>query len=347
MEYNYLKTRCEGASLWVEIHNPPGNFLTLDLLEELHGVFKQARRDDSLRVVILTGGREDSYIMHFAVHELAMLTTHLRRMMMPVIIRFQLTSALLKHYMTFTNWLMDRFAWVEPIVLWQAKLIRKFSSGIFLWYQMHRLHLAIENMNKVTVAAINGACNGGGTEISACFDFRFMVADQGFSIGQPEVLVSMVPGGGSTQRLPRLIGRAKALELMLRGNQLTPQEAKRIGLLTDVFDKKDFRQKVQEFADLMSKRPPIAIAAIKTAVLQGMDTTLRHGLSIELEQSVRCFDTQDTEMALRKYGAYIDENIRNRAAEYEAATTEELVKEANNTLDMMENARLFDAFTGR
>jgi enoyl-CoA hydratase len=345
MEYKYLKTRRENASLWVEIHNPPVNFLTMDLLEELHKLIKEVRKDDSVRVLILTGGRDDSYIMHFSIHELLMLTTHLRRLLLTTMVKFGPSSALLKYYMTFNNWLMDHFPWFESLMLALAKLIRKYSIGMFLWFQMHRLYIAIENLNKITIAAINGACNGGGTELSACFDFRFMVADQGFSIGQPECLVNIIPGGGSTQRLPRLIGRAKALELMLRGNQLTPQEAKQIGLVTDIFDKQDFKKRVQEFADLMSKRPPVAIDAIKKSVLQGMDTTLRHGLSIELEQSVRCFDTKDTEMAMKKYIQYIEENIRTM--DYQTATTEDIRQLLSRTFDLMENAKLFDEFTGK
>jgi enoyl-CoA hydratase len=345
MEYKYLKTRRENQSLWVEIHNPPVNFLTMDLLEELFNIVKKVSKDDSIRVFILTGGREDSYIMHFSIHELQKLTSHLRRLGLPIMIKFRPTAALLKGYMTLTNWLMDRFSWYEWFTLKLAKLLKGFSIGMFLWYQMMRVYFAIERMNKVTIAAINGACNGGGTELSACFDFRFMVADQGFSIGQPECLINIVPGGGSTQRLPRLIGRAKALEFMLRGNQLSAQEAKQIGLVTDIFNKKDFKKKVQEFADLMSKRPPVAIHAIKTAVLDGMDTTLRNGMSIELEQSVRCFDTKDTEMAMKKYLQYIEKNIMT--FDHVNAKTKDIKNLLDTTLDIMENAKIFDKFEGK
>lgn len=345
MTFKYLKTRRENESIWVEIHNPPVNFMTMDLLEELHRLIRQVSKDDSIRVLILTGGREDSYIVHFSIHELMLLTSHLKRLLLHLAVRFRPTSALLKYYMTFNNWLMDLFPWYEWLMLKQAKAIRGFSTGLFLWLQMQRLYLAIERMNKITIAAINGPCNGGGTEISACFDFRFMVADQKFSIGQPECLVNIIPGGGGTQRLPRLIGRAKALEMMIRGNQVSPREAKRIGLVTDIFDKKEFKENVQAFADRMSKRPPVAVHAIKTAVLQGMDTTLRHGLSIELEQSVRCFDTADTKMALEKYIQYIENNILT--IDYENVKTQEIVELLNKTLDIMENAKLFGRFEGK
>ena len=108
---------------------------------------------------------------------------------------------------------------------------------------MHRCYLAIERMNKITIAAINGTCNGGGTEMATCFDFRFMVGDQDFVIGQPEVIVGIIPGGGGNTRLPRLIGKAKALEFMLTADLWTAEEAKKNGLITDHFSKKDFQVK--------------------------------------------------------------------------------------------------------
>ncbi|MBU0994564.1 MAG: enoyl-CoA hydratase/isomerase family protein [Proteobacteria bacterium] len=342
--YTYLKTRRENQTLWAEIHNPPVNFLIMDVLEELHELVNAVKNDDSIRVFILTGGREDSYIMHFSIHELLMLTTHLKKLYLHIAVKSRISSAVLKYMTTFTNWLMDLSPWYERFILKQAKKMRPYSMGMFLWMQMQRLYLAIERMNKITIAAINGPCNGGGTEISACFDFRFMVGDQGFTMGQPECLLNIVPGGGGTQRLPRLIGRSKALELMLKGNQITPAEAKNYGLLTDIFDKKDFHKKLQDFADLMSKRPPVAVDAIKRSVLEGMNTTLRHGLSIELEQSVRCFDTKDTQRAMEKYIEYIESNILT--FDYENATTKEIVALLNRTSHMMEHVKFFDGFKG-
>lgn len=345
MTYQYLKTRRVNQTLWVEIHNPPVNFIITDMLAEMHRLIKQAGKDDSIRVFVLTGGREDAYIMHFSIHELMMLTTHLKRLLLHIMVRYRPTSALLKYYVTFTNRLMDMFPWYESLLLRQARAIRGYSSGMFLWFQMTRTYFAIERMNKVTIAAINGSCNGGGTEMAACFDFRFMIGDQGFSIGQPEVLVNIVPGGGGTQRLPRLMGRSRALELMLRGCQWTPREAREAGLLTDIFDKAEFEKKVQAFADLMSKRPPVAIDAIKKAVIQGESTSLNHGLSIELEQSVRCFDTKDTAMALRNYLQYIEENIMT--LDPDNATTKDIIDLLHATLDKIENAKIFDQFQGK
>jgi enoyl-CoA hydratase len=345
MEYRYLKTRRVNRTLWVELSNPPVNFLTMDMLEELHALVRAVRKDDSVRVFVLTGARDGIYIMHFSIPELLLLHSHDRRLLLHLLVRFRPTAALLAGYMTFTNWLMDLSAPYEWLMLRLAKLIRGYSSGMFLWFQMTRLYHAVEQLNKVTIAAMNGPCNGGGTELSACFDFRFMVGDRDFTIGQPECLVGIVPGGGNTQRLPRLIGRAKALEMMLRGNQLTPREAKEIGLLTDVYRHKEFVKKVQEFADLMSKRPPVGIDAIKKSVLRGMSTTLRHGLSLELNQSLRCLETQDTVMAMEEYIRYLDEHINS--IDPEKATTKDIVRIVAQTVDDMEHARLFREFKGK
>lgn len=345
MEYNYLRTRKEGATLWVELNNPPVNFLTMDMLEELYALLIAVRRDDSVRVLVLTGPRDGVYIMHFSIPELLQLHSHNRRLLLHLLVRFRPTAALLAWYMTFSNRLMDLFPAYEWLMLKLAKLIRGYSSGMFLWFQMMRTYHAVERLNKVTIAAINGPCNGGGTELSACFDFRFMVDDRDFTIGQPECLVGIVPGGGNTQRLPRLIGRAKALEMMLRGNQLTPREAKEIGLITDHFPMKAFAKKVQEFADLMSKRPPVGIDAIKKSVLTGASTTLRHGLSLELNQSLRCLETQDTVMAMEEYIKYIEKNIET--IDHNSITVREIAILVNKTTNELERARIFRPFEGR
>ena len=339
MDYKYLKTRKENYTLWVEMHNPPVNFLTVALLEELFDLIKKVSKEDSIRAFILTGGIEDVYIMHFSIPELLNLSKDNKKLLLNLFVKSKITGAFLKYFTTYTNWLMDWFGWYETLMLKFAKIMSGYSSSLYLWFIMQRTYFAIERLNKITIAAINGNCNGGGTELSACFDFRLMVGDQGFTIGQPEVLINIVPGGGSTQRLPRLIGRAKALELMLRGNQLDVQEAQRIGLITASFNKVEFKNKVQEFADLMSKRPMTAVDAIKKCVHDGMETTLRHGLSIESEQNIRCLDTEDTMNAMQTYISYLDEHIN--PIDRQKITTEDLNHIVQETVKHMEEGKLY------
>jgi enoyl-CoA hydratase/carnithine racemase len=345
MEYKYLKTRKENHTLWVEIKNPPVNFLTVAMLEELFDLVKQVSMDDSVRVFILTGGIEDVYIMHFSIPELLTLSKDNKKLLLNLFVKSKITGAVLKYVTTSSNRLMDYFGWYETIMLKLTKIINGYSSSLHLWFIMQRTYFAIERLNKITIAAINGNCNGGGTELSACFDFRLMVGDQGFTLGQPEVLINIVPGGSSTQRLPRLIGRAKALELMLRGNQLNAQEAQRIGLITDSFNKSEFKTRVQEFADLMSKRPMTAVDAIKKCVHDGMETTLRHGLSIEMEQSIRCLDTEDTINAMQAYIRYLDEHVNS--IDREKITTEDVNRVVQETVKHLEEGRLYKFKQGK
>jgi enoyl-CoA hydratase/carnithine racemase len=309
MGYTYLKTRKVNASLWVEIMNPPVNFLTTKVVEELFFLIKEAEKDQSIRVFILTGGLEDTYIRHFSIPELVQLNPDLKKIFFDKVFASRIAGRLSAWGTTMTNWLMDWVPGLENMLLNVMKSFSGYSSGLYLWFMMHRLYFAIERMNKITIAAINGSVNGGGAEMSACFDFRFMINDQNFTIGQLEVLLGIPPGGGGTQRWPRLIGKAKALELMLKGDLISPKEAERTGMITGSFRKKDFHAKVQECADALSKRPPIAVNAIKQAVHQGFETSLRQGLSIELEESVHCYTSDPTNMILRFYNTYIEEKI--------------------------------------
>jgi len=309
------------------------------MLEELFAIVKQVSRDDSVRVFILTGGLEDVYIMHFSIPELLTLSKDNKKLLLNLFVKSKITGVILKYVTTYTNWLMDCFGWYETLMLKFSKIMSVYSSSLYLWFIMQRVYFAIERLNKITIAAINGNCNGGGTELSACFDFRFMVGDQGFTLGQPEVLINIVPGGGSTQRLPRLIGRAKALEFMLRGNQLNAQEAQGIGLITGFFDKVEFKSRVQEFADLMSKRPMTAVDAIKKCVHDGMETTLRHGLSIEMEQSIRCIDTEDTANAMQAYISYLDNNVIKK--DLQNMNTKDINKIVQETVKQLDEAMLY------
>lgn len=309
MEYTYLKVRNVNASLWAEIVNPPVNFLTTTVVEELFSLIREVEMDQSIRVFILTGGIEDTYIRHFSIPELARLNGDLKKIFFDKVFASRIAGRILAWETTMTNWLMDWVPGLEKMLLNAMKAFSGYSSGLYLWFMMHRLYFAIERMNKITIAAINGSVNGGGAEMSACFDFRFMIDDQDFTIGQLEVLLGIPPGGGGTQRWPRLIGKARALELMLKGNPVSPEEAGRIGMITGSFGKKDFHAEVQAFADAMSRRPPMGIKAVKHAVHQGFETGLRQGLSIELEESVRCYTSNPTKKILESYLTYIKEKI--------------------------------------
>src|SRR5437762_9241698 len=149
-----------------------------------------------------------------------------------------------------------------------------------------------ESTPKVVVVAINGHCLGGGLEIALCCDFR-IAAEGSYRIGLPEVTLGLLPGTGGTQRLPRLIGRQRALELMLSGTTLLPQEAREAGLVDEIVGAPDLQAKVHERALAYTRGPSYAVGQIKLATVQGTATSLSEGLRIERDALIRLFKSDD------------------------------------------------------
>lgn len=150
----------------------------------------------------------------------------------------------------------------------------------------------LESTPKVVVAAINGHCLGGGLEIALCCDFR-IAAEGTYKIGLPEVTLGLLPGTGGTQRLPRLIGRQKALDLMLRGATLSPQEAKDAGIVDELVPAVELAGRAQERALSYTQGPSYAVGQIKLAAVQGFGRPLSEGLAIEREALIRLFKSED------------------------------------------------------
>jgi enoyl-CoA hydratase/carnithine racemase len=144
----------------------------------------------------------------------------------------------------------------------------------------------------VFIAAIAGHALGGGYEIALACDLR--VAAQGsYRLGLPEVTLGLLPGTGGTQRLPRLIGRGRALELMATGRTVTPEEAERLGMVDRLVAADELDRTVTDLAAGLAGGAPLAIAAVKRAVHQGLDRPLADGLQAELEQLAPLFASED------------------------------------------------------
>ena len=150
----------------------------------------------------------------------------------------------------------------------------------------------LEAVPKVVVAAINGHCLGGGLEIALCCDFR-IAAEGAYRIGLPEVTLGLLPGTGGTQRLPRLIGRQKALDLMLRGTTLTPQDALAAGVVDEVVPAGMLLDRALERTRAYATGPTYAIGQIKLAAVQGYGMRLDEGLKLEREALIRLFGSED------------------------------------------------------
>ncbi len=168
----------------------------------------------------------------------------------------------------------------------------------------HRMLSRLMMMPKATIAAINGDCMGGGYELAMACDFR-LAADGPFQIGLPEAVLGILPGGGGTQRLPRLIGRARALEVMLFGNVYPPREAERIGMVNRVLPPAELMPFAMGWAQTLAKRPPRSIAAIKRAVYLGTEHDLETGLYIERAEMRDVMCSEDARTAMNAYNAAV------------------------------------------
>jgi enoyl-CoA hydratase/carnithine racemase len=208
--------------------------------------------------------------------------------------------------------LMRKWPFYQRLLLAFARKLRTRLPGIHMLFEMHATYFAIEDSKKITIAAINGACNGCGTEMAACFDFRYMVEDNDCTIGQPEVLVGLVAGGGGTQRVSRLLGKARALEFMLICEQWTPERAKAAGLITDHFPKARFREEVQAIADRISRLSPVAWFEARRAIVTGLDMSLERGLAAEMSATMHCSDEKSAHQVLAEYTKVVDEVILGR-----------------------------------
>jgi enoyl-CoA hydratase len=137
----------------------------------------------------------------------------------------------------------------------------------------------IQNFPKPVIAAINGFALGGGCELAMACDIR--LASEKARLGQPEVNLGVIPGYGGTQRLPRLVGRGKAMQLILTGDLITAREAYRIGLVDEVYPPEQLMEKALAMAEAICSKAPLAIAAAKECINRGIDVNLTAGCDLE------------------------------------------------------------------
>jgi enoyl-CoA hydratase len=149
----------------------------------------------------------------------------------------------------------------------------------------------IEKLPQPVIAAVNGFALGGGCELAMACDLR--IASEKAKFGQPEVNLGVTPGFGGTQRLPRLVGRGKAKELVFTGDMIDAAEAHRIGLVNRVVKPEELMAEAMKLAELIASRGQIAVRLAKKAVNSGIEVNLKSGCDIEAEIFGVCFSTAD------------------------------------------------------
>ncbi|MHC1567797.1 MAG: enoyl-CoA hydratase-related protein [Candidatus Syntropharchaeia archaeon] len=249
MEFeNIIYEKKEGIAK-ITLNRPKAlNALNLDIITEIKEAIEDAKNDDNVKVVIITGaGRA------FAA------------------------GADIK-------WMVDKDA-LEI----RDKYI-KFGRDVLR---------EIELLEKPVIAMINGIALGGGNELAMACDIR--IASEKAIFGQPEVNLGIIPGYGGTQRLPRLVGKGKAKELVLTGDSIDANEAYRIGLVDKVVPPEELENTVMEMVKKIMSKGPIAIKAALSAINRGMEMDLESGLSYETEMEILCFFTEDSREGLRAF----------------------------------------------
>jgi enoyl-CoA hydratase len=162
--------------------------------------------------------------------------------------------------------------------------------------------LRLEHTPKLVIAALNGHTVGGGLEIAMAADLRIARKDSG-KIGLPEVNLGVLPGTGGTQRLSRLVGKSKAIELIVTGNTFSFEEAKELGIINDIFEREGFMDNVMEYARQFCppNKAAKAVGRIKRSIQTGWEIPLEAALAIERENQQLLFQSEDAKEGLAAY----------------------------------------------
>ncbi|MGH9458349.1 MAG: enoyl-CoA hydratase/isomerase family protein [Thermoanaerobaculia bacterium] len=246
---NNVRTENQDGILWVTIDRPKVlNALNAETVEEIGRVFAEARTDDAVKAVILTGGGEKAFVAGADINELAQKT---------------------------------------PVT---GKLTSEDGQKILS---------SIERFPKLVIAAINGFALGGGCEIALACHVR--IASENAQIGLPEVTLGIIPGYGGTQRMARLLGKGKALELILTGDRIPAAEAERIGLVNKVVPADQLRATAEEMARKVMSRGPLAVRAAIEAVNSGLDMAFEEGQFLEATLFGLLCASEDTKEGMRAF----------------------------------------------
>lgn len=200
---------------------------------------------------------------------------------------------------------------VKAVVIWGGEKIFAAGADIGEFNQadsagvlgsgkiLQDVFTAIAEMPKVTIAAINGFALGGGCELAMTCDFRYAGDDA--KLGQPEILLGIIPGAGGTQRLPRLVGVSKAKELIYTGKMIDAEEALRIGLVDRVYPAAEAFDKAVAAAGRYARGPIVALKAAKLSIDRGLETDIDTGLAIERATFATLFSTEDVRIGVKSF----------------------------------------------
>lgn len=258
-----------GRVLTARYTSPPLNFVTTACIRDLDILTRAVDRDNSVGAVILTGGVDGRFLTHADAGELGTIASApLPPMPMPVLRPvWRVTRTLLR--LPGVAHITDRVGGV-------------IGQAVVWGYRWRRTILRMNRSGAVYIAAINGPTTGGGHEIALACDLRLVSDAPHIRLGQIEVLAGLIPGGVGTQRIPRMVGTAKALEHMLDGAPLTAQQALELGLVNAIVPDSELLARAQATATRLARRSPVAVRAIKHMTYFAASKPLATGFDYEL-----------------------------------------------------------------
>lgn len=270
--------------LVIRLGNESSSLLDRELVTELSALVRGLREDASVGAVVLTGARPGCFLTHYDIAE--MLTgAEQVGMAMPVAGAAVAGPA------------------VETLARMPGgrRLLRRTRvGGVVDLNETRALFRDLERLDKVVIAAIGGPALGASCELALACDLRYISSGAG-AIGSPELTQGFAPGAGGTQRHPRALGQAAALELMLECRMVTPDEALDAGLVHRVVPPERLLDEALATADRLSRRAPASIAAVKHAIYEGRGRSLDSGLAVERGWFMAALSRPATRRALQRY----------------------------------------------
>ena len=260
VNYKHLVIEDNGEIIICYLSNPPTHTLTAQGLMEIHDFLDSLASNKKLRVLAFTGAGEDVFIRHYEVGELA-------------------DSA-------------------EKNISKDKEANKTDNNSKKELHGFHKMLLKMRDLDAIVIAGINGNTAGGGCEFSLGCDLRVMSSGDYF-IGLPETGVGILPGGGGTQRLARLIGTSRALDLILHGKLILNTKAFEYGIINEILPKDSFIESLKEYCQVLAKRAPIALREVKKAIHKGIDLPLEEALLVEQEAFNETMNSKDAARAMR------------------------------------------------
>ncbi|HCT7634333.1 enoyl-CoA hydratase/isomerase family protein [Pseudomonas aeruginosa] len=283
----HLRIEQRGRVLQVLLDNPPANFLTTAVMQELADLLDDLEQRQDIGAVILSGAADGVFLSHFDVDEI-------ERAVAPI--TFSMPAWL-------TRLLLESESLLRHLPGARKLLRRTLLAGVADMNLFHEVTAHMRRMDKVFIAAINGLALGGGCELALACDLRLMAEDDQVErfLGQPEVLIGLIPGGGGTQMLARSLGVAKALELCLEGQLLEPRQALALGLVNGLAPAEELLEAADALAQRLSRRSPQAVHLIKRSIYQAASRDWTEGMASEKAGFLSAASQGNTRRAMREY----------------------------------------------